>query len=205
MLRMLLTLVIGYLLGSISTGVLLSRLLRNSDIRSQGSGNSGTTNMLRVHGRGMALSTFIGDLLKGIFAVLIGKALVGGTLGGLLGVAGAVLGHSYPIFFGFKGGKGIATGFGALLFVFPWQTLTAFCVFLLVVLLTHYVSAGSIAAAVTVPLLVILTTPFDPLVWALAVLVGGFVVYRHRSNIMRLIQHKESRLDFSALTGKKKS
>ena len=205
MLRMLLTLVIGYLLGSISTGVLLSRLLRNSDIRSQGSGNSGTTNMLRVHGRGMALSTFIGDLLKGIIAVLIGKALVGGTLGGLLGVAGAVLGHSYPIFFGFKGGKGIATGFGALLFVFPWQTLTAFCVFLLVVLLTHYVSAGSIAAAVTVPLLVILTTPFDPLVWALAVLVGGFVVYRHRSNIMRLIQHKESRLDFSALTGKKKS
>ena len=205
MLRMLLTLVIGYLLGSISTGVLLSRLLRNSDIRSQGSGNSGTTNMLRVHGRGMALSTFIGDLLKGIFAVLIGKALVGGTLGGLLGVAGAVLGHSYPIFFGFKGGKGIATGFGALLFVFPWQTLTAFCVFLLVVLLTHYVSAGSIAAAVTLPLLVILTTPFDPLVWALAVLVGGFVVYRHRSNIMRLIQHKESRLDFSALTGKKKS
>ena len=205
MLRMLLSLVIGYLLGSISTGVLLSRLLRNSDIRSQGSGNSGTTNMLRVHGRGMALSTFIGDLLKGIIAVLIGKALVGGTLGGLLGVAGAVLGHSYPIFFGFKGGKGIATGFGALLFVFPWQTLTAFCVFLLVVLLTHYVSAGSIAAAVTVPLLVILTTPFDPLVWALAVLVGGFVVYRHRSNIMRLIQHKESRLDFSALTGKKKS
>ena len=77
--------------------------------------------------------------------------------------------------------------------------------FLLVVLLTHYVSAGSIAAAVTLPLLVILTTPFDPLVWALAVLVGGFVVYRHRSNIMRLIQHKESRLDFSALTGKKKS
>ena len=205
MLRMLLTLVIGYLLGSISTGVLLSRLLRNSDIRSQGSGKSGTTNMLRVHGRGMALSTFIGDLLKGIIAVLIGKALVGGTLGGLLGVAGAVLGHSYPIFFGFKGGKGIATGFGALLFVFPWQTLTAFCVFLLVVLLTHYVSAGSIAAAVTLPLLVILTTPFDPLVWALAVLVGGFVVYRHRSNIMRLIQHKESRLDFSALTGKKKS
>ena len=205
MLRMLLSLVIGYLLGSISTGVLLSRLLRNSDIRSQGSGNSGTTNMLRVHGRGMALSTFIGDLLKGIIAVLIGKALVGGTLGGLLGVAGAVLGHSYPIFFGFKGGTGIATGFGALLFVFPWQTLTAFCVFLLVVLLTHYVSAGSIAAAVTLPLLVILTTPFDPLVWALAVLVGGFVVYRHRSNIMRLIQHKESRLDFSALTGKKKS
>ena len=202
MLRMLLTLAVGYLLGSISTGVLLSKLLRNSDIRSQGSGNSGTTNMLRVHGRGMALLTFIGDLLKGIIAVLVGKALVGGSLGGLLGVVGAVLGHSYPIFFGFKGGKGIATGFGALLFVFPWQTLTAFGVFLLVVFFTHYVSAGSIAAAVSLPLLVILTTPFDPLVWGMAVFTGGFVIYRHRSNIVRLMQHKESRLDFSSLTGK---
>ena len=204
MLRMLLTLVIGYLLGSISTGVLLSRLLKNSDIRSQGSGNSGTTNMLRVHGRAMALTTFIGDLLKGIIAVIVGKVLVGGTLGGLLGVVGAVLGHSYPVFFGFKGGKGIATGFGALLFVFPWQTLTAFGVFLLVVFFTHYVSAGSIADAVTLPLLIILTTPFDPLIWVLSVLVGGFVIYRHRGNIVRLVQHKESRLDFSSLTGKNK-
>ena len=204
MLRMLLTLVIGYLLGSISTGVLLSRLLKNSDIRSQGSGNSGTTNMLRVHGRAMALTTFIGDLLKGIIAVIVGKVLVGGTLGGLLGVVGAVLGHSYPVFFSFKGGKGIATSFGALLFVFPWQTLTAFGVFLLVVFFTHYVSAGSIAAAVTLPLLVILTTPFDPIVWALSAFVGGFVIYRHRGNIVRLVQHKESRLDFSSLTGKNK-
>ena len=204
MLRMLLTLAVGYLLGSISTGVVLSRMLKNSDIRSQGSGNSGTTNMLRVHGRAMALSTFIGDLLKGIVAVLIGKALVGGTLGGLLGVTGAVLGHSYPVFFGFKGGKGIATGFGALLFVFPWQTLATFGVFLLVVFLTHYVSAGSISAAVALPLLVMLSTPFDPLIWGLTILVGGFVIYRHRSNIVRLVQHRESRLDFSSLTGKKK-
>ena len=70
---------------------------------------------------------------------------------------------------------------------------------------THYVSAGSIAAAVSLPLLVILTTPFDPFVWVLAVFVGGFVIYRHRGNIVRLAQHKESRLDFSSLTGKKKS
>ena len=204
MLRMILTLVIGYLLGSISTGVLLSRLVKNSDIRSQGSGNSGTTNMLRVHGRAMALSTFLGDILKGIIAVFVGKALVGGTLGGLLGVAGAVLGHSYPIFFGFKGGKGIATSFGALLFVFPWQALTAFCVFLLIVFFTHYVSAGSIAAAVTFPLLVVLSTPYAPLISGLSILIGGFVIYRHRGNIVRLVQHRESRLDFSSLTGKKK-
>ena len=205
LLSILIVIVAGYLLGSISTGVVLSRLFAKTDIRSQGSGNAGTTNMLRVLGRKMALLTFIGDMLKGIIAVFIGKWLIGGELGGLLGVVGAVLGHYYPLYFGFKGGKGIATGFGALLFVFPWQTLTAFGVFLLVVFFTHYVSAGSIAAAVTLPLLVILTTPFDPLVWVLAVFVGGFVIYRHRGNIVRLAQHKESRLDFSSLTGKKKS
>jgi len=201
---MLLTAVIGYLLGSISTGVLLSRLLTHSDIRSEGSGNAGTTNMLRVHGRFMALLTFLGDLLKGIVAVLVGKALVGGALGGLLGVISAIIGHSYPVFFGFKGGKGIATGFGSMLFVFPWQTLTAFAAFLIVVGLTHYVSAGSIAAAVSLPLLIILSTPYDPLVWGLSVLVGALVIYRHKQNIVRLMQHKENKLDFTKLTGKKK-
>ena len=204
MLRMLLTLVIGYLLGSISTGVLLSRLLKNSDIRSQGSGNSGTTNMLRVHGRGMALTTFIGDLLKGITAVLVGKALVGGTLGGLLGVVGAVLGHSYPIFFGFKGGKGIATSFGSLLFVFPVQALLAFAVFLILVAVTHYVSVGSIAAAITLPLLIVITRFQEPTLWIITVCIGASVVWRHRANIKRLMNHTENKLDFSTLKGKKK-
>ena len=145
---------------------------------------------------GMAAQVFWRLRLPRSLAVLVS--------GGALGVAGAVLGHSYPIFFGFKGGKGIATSFGALLFVFPWQALTAFCVFLLIVFFTHYVSAGSIAAAVTFPLLVVLSTPYDPLIWGLSILIGGFVIYRHRGNIVRLVQHRESRLDFSSLTGKKK-
>lgn len=203
MLRMILTLVIGYLLGSISTGVLLSRLVKNSDIRSQGSGNSGTTNMLRVHGRAMALSTFVGDILKGIIAVFVGKALVGGTLGGLLGVAGAVLGHSYPIFFGFKGGKGIATSFGSLLFVFPVQALLAFAVFLILVAVTHYVSVGSIAAAITLPLLIVITHFQEPTLWIITVCIGASVVWRHRANIKRLMNHTENKLDFSTHKGKK--
>ena len=194
----------GYLLGSISTGVVLSRLFAKTDIRSQGSGNAGTTNMLRVLGRKMALLTFIGDMLKGIIAVFIGKWLIGGELGGLLGVVGAVLGHYYPLYFGFKGGKGIATSFGSLLFVFPVQALLAFAVFLILVAVTHYVSVGSIAAAITLPLLIVITHWQEPSLWIITVCIGASVVWRHRANIKRLMNHTENKLDFGTLKGKKK-
>ncbi|MED9822607.1 MAG: glycerol-3-phosphate 1-O-acyltransferase PlsY [Christensenellales bacterium] len=204
MLRMLLVVVIGYLLGSISTGVVLSRIFAKTDIRNQGSGNAGTTNMLRVLGRKMALFTFAGDMLKGIIAVFIGKWLVGGQLGGLMGVVGAVLGHYYPLYFGFKGGKGIATSFGSLLFVFPIEALLAFTVFLVLVAVTHYVSIGSIAAAITLPLLVLFTHASEPALWIITACVGASVVWRHKANIVRLMNHTENQLDFSTLKGKKK-
>ena len=204
LLSILIVIVAGYLLGSISTGVVLSRLFDKTDIRSQGSGNAGTTNMLRVLGRKMALLTFIGDMLKGIIAVFIGKWLIGGELGGLLGVVGAVLGHYYPLYFGFKGGKGIATSFGSLLFVFPVQALLAFAVFLILVAVTHYVSVGSIAAAITLPLLIVITRFQEPTLWIITVCIGASVVWRHRANIKRLMNHTENKLDFSTLKGKKK-
>lgn len=203
MIKMLLVVVIGYFLGSISSGVLLSKAIMKKDIRTQGSGNAGTTNMLRIHGKGMALVTFLCDILKGVIAVYIGKWLVGGEVGGVLGVLGAVLGHNYPIFFGFKGGKGIATSFGSLLFVYPIQALLAFSVFLILVFITHYVSVGSIVAAFTLPALVILTTPFDPIIWGIMAFLGTMVIYRHKSNIVRLMQHKENKLDFSVFKKKK--
>ena len=202
MMKMLLVVVLGYFLGSISSGVLLSKAIKKSDIRAQGSGNAGTTNMLRIHGRYMALITFLCDVLKGVIAVFIGKALVGGELGGILGVLGAVLGHNFPIFFGFKGGKGIATSFGSLLFVYPVQTLAAFAIFLILVYITHYVSVGSIAAAFFLPVLVMLTTPFHPVIWAIVVFLGAMAIYRHKTNIVRLLQHKENKLDFSVLKKK---
>ena len=204
LISILIVIVAGYLLGSISTGVVLSRLFAKTDIRSQGSGNAGTTNMLRVLGRKMALLTFIGDMLKGIIAVFIGKWLIGGELGGLLGVVGAVLGHYYPLYFGFKGGKGIATSFGSLLFVFPVQALLAFAVFLILVAVTHYVSVGSIAAAITLPLLIVITHFQEPTLWIITVCIGASVVWRHRANIKRLMNHTENKLDFSTLKGKKK-
>ena len=204
MIDIILTLVIGYLLGSISTGVLISRTFAKTDIRSQGSGNAGTTNMLRVLGRKAALFTFVGDMLKGIIAVFIGKALVGGDLGGVLGVVGAVLGHYYPLYFGFKGGKGIATSFGSLLFVFPIEALLAFSVFLILVAVTHYVSVGSVAAAFTLPVLLFITHGDNLTVCLITACVGASVIWRHRANIKRLMNHTESKLDFSKLKGKKK-
>ena len=203
MLHMILTVVIGYLLGSISTGVVLSKLFAKTDIRSQGSGNAGTTNMLRVLGRKMALLTFAGDMLKGIIAVFIGKWLIGGEFGGLMGVVGAVLGHYYPLYFGFKGGKGIATSFGSMLFVFPVQAILAFTVFLILVGATHYVSVGSIAAAAVLPLLVVITRFNQPVLWIITVCLGASVIWRHSANIKRLINHTESKLDFSKLKGNK--
>ena len=202
--KIFLTMLIGYLLGSISTGVLISRVFAKTDIRTQGSGNAGTTNMLRILGRKMALFTFVGDMLKGVIAVFIGKWLVGGDLGGLLGVVGAVLGHYYPLYFGFKGGKGIATSFGSLLFVFPVHALLALAVFIVLVALTHYVSVGSIAAAFVLPLLVVITRFDQPALWIITVCIGASVIWRHRANIARLMSHTESKLDFSKLKGKKK-
>lgn len=202
----------GYLLGSISTGVLLSRLIGKGDVRKQGSGNSGTTNMLRVYGRGIALTTLAGDMIKGVAAVLLGFALAGGAYGsvscmrgGLLGALGAVLGHDFPVFFGFKGGKGIATSFGCLLVIFPWQTLFAFGVFLVVFLITHYVSAGSVSAAVVLPIAILVTVPFDPVIGASSVFLGLLALARHSGNIRRLLKGEERRIDFSVFKGKKKA
>lgn len=206
MTNVIIVLVVGYLLGSISTGVVLSKMFAKTDIRTQGSGNAGTTNMLRILGRKMALFTFVGDMLKGIIAVFIGKWLVGGDLGGVLGVVGAVLGHYFPLYFGFKGGKGIATSFGSLLFVFPIHALLAFTVFLILVAVTHYVSVGSVAAAIVLPALVFLTHAGENMtVCIITACIGLSVIWRHKANIVRLMNHTESKLDFSKLKGKKKA
>ena len=188
---------IGYLLGSISTGVIVSRVFGHKDIRSEGSGNSGTTNMLRVMGKKYALLTFAGDLLKGIVAVLIGKAWLGTQAGEIVGAFGAILGHNFPLYFGFKGGKGIATSFGCLLIVFPMQTLCAFGVFLLIVALTRYVSAGSLGAAVTLPFFIMFTTPCNPVIWGSVIAICLLAIWRHAPNIKRLMNHTESKISLS--------
>lgn len=191
--KLLLSLAIGYLLGSLSFGVILSRVFGHMDIRTQGSGNAGATNMLRVMGKKYGFATFALDLLKGLFAARLGVAIGGGDLGGLIGGIGAVVGHNYPLYFGFRGGKGISTSFGALLGVYPLQVLCAFAAFLIVLALTKYVSAGSLAAAVTLPIFVLATTDRNPYCVAIIFCYSLLAIWRHRTNIARLLQHRENK------------
>ena len=196
--KIVLTIVISYLLGSCSTGIIYSKLSGSGDIRNKGSKNAGATNMLRVMGMKAAAITLIGDMLKGVIAALLGKWLVGGTFGAMLGSVFSVLGHNYPIFFGFKGGKGIATSFGSLLVALPVPALISFAVFVVTVFLTRYVSLGSILAAVAFPLSVLVTQkPFELPVFLLTVFEAALAIYLHRANIDSLLHHQENKISFS--------
>jgi glycerol-3-phosphate acyltransferase PlsY len=190
--------VIGsYLIGSVSFAVLASRIFRLPDPRTYGSGNPGAANVLRSGKVPAALFTLFGDAAKGVAAVLLAR-LLGPSIGvGSITVAlcalAVVLGHLYPVFFGFKGGKGVATAFGALLALNPWAALVAIAVFLLAVALFRYVSLGSILAAVAAAVV-------DPLVFgwsaesAAVLAIAVLVIWRHRANIQRLQRGTESRL-----------
>lgn len=196
-LRAILTIAIGYLVGNFSTGIVVSKLQANTDIREHGSGNTGATNMLRVLGGRPALWTLVGDILKGAIACLVGFALLGRT-GGILGGAAAIVGHDFPVFFNFKGGKGVATTFGALLFLFPWQMLVVAGVFVVVVAISRMVSLGSICAAIVMPFLIAFTMPKGSwLDTVLVFLMAALCVFSHRENIKRILAGKESKLDFA--------
>ena len=192
---LLLTAVIGYLLGSVSTGILYSRAL-GRDIRTQGSKNAGATNMTRVHGLAKGLLTFGGDCLKGVLAALIGKWL-GGQLGACVGGTFAVFGHMWPVFFGFKGGKGVATCIGIGLVTYPLFGLLATVVGLTLMLATRYVSVGSMAGLISFGVAVTIRYGFWPIgLWGLAL--AALVVWRHRENIRRLLHGTENKFGVKA-------
>lgn len=189
---LLLAAVIGYLLGSVSTGILYSRSM-GRDIRTQGSKNSGATNMTRVHGLGKGLLTFLGDCLKGVIASLIGLWL-GGQLGACVGGTCAVIGHMWPVFFGFKGGKGVATCIGVGFATYPLLVSIATVIGVAAMLITRYVSVGSMLGLIAFGVGVTIVHGIWPVgAWGLAL--AALVVWRHRANIGRLIHHTESRID----------
>ncbi len=192
MFKLALAAVIAYFLGNISPAIILSRL-KGKDIREQGSGNAGTTNMLRVYGKKAAALTLIIDVLKGVCAVLIGRALAG-EAGACLAVLCVIIGHIWPVLYGFKGGKGVAASLGALLALSPSLAGLAALIALAVIALTKMVSAGSVAAAVALPILSFLRyRAFFPYALAMA----AIVIFKHRSNIGRIIRGEESKLSFS--------
>ena len=199
--------IIAYLIGSVNFSIIISKKVAGFDVREKGSGNAGTTNMLRSVGKGAALLTLICDILKGVVSILIAIAIgnivkdIDKSL--LVQVAGVavVLGHTFPIFFGFKGGKGVATALGVLL-MSNWQIGLICLVFgLVLIILTRMVSLGSCAAAVLFPVLTIFIKEHyivvggtDYLIYS--IILAIIVLYNHRANIKRIMEGKENRISF---------
>ncbi len=210
--------VLSYLLGSINPSILLSKAIYGDDIRSHGSGNAGTTNMLRTHGKGIAAVTLLCDILKGTLAVAVAmwldiifsgenSALAASDAGWLIGnlryLAGAfvVLGHDFPIYFGFRGGKGVATSFGVVL-ILNWQVaLILMIVEVVVIIFSRYVSLGSISAAGAYPfiLFTFLLASGENLDKSIGHIAMSFVlalllIAKHHQNIAKLTKGTENKI-----------
>ena len=197
-LKCILAAVIGYLLGNVPSGVLIAKGYGIADIRKHGSGNTGTTNVLRTLGWLPSVLTLLCDCLKGYLACLIGRWL-GGDLPMLLGGVFAILGHDFPAFMGFKGGKGIATSLGLIIAINPWLALALLAVQIIAVALTRYMSVASLITTVAFPILVVFTERGRenfPLFLGAACIASALSLFGHRGNIQRLIRGEENRLDF---------
>ena len=189
----------AYLIGAIPVGLLVARALGGLDIRRAGSGNIGATNVLRTLGKLPAVLTLAGDVAKGYLAVSAARALVPEPWGAAAGAALAVVGNCWPVFLRFRGGKGVATGFGAFLALTPWATAPAALVWLVVMATFRYVSLASITACVCLPLGVALLGFWWGAAdrWAAlgaAVATTIIIVMRHRANLERLAAGREPRL-----------
>jgi acyl phosphate:glycerol-3-phosphate acyltransferase len=192
----------SYLLGSIPTGYLLVRLFRHQDIRAVGSGNIGATNVLRSGGKGLGAATFLLDMLKGAAAVAL-AALVAPQMATAfpprnieaIAAVVAVLGHMFPIWLRFRGGKGVATGFGVFLVAAPWAALAAITVFFIVLLLSRYVSLASILGAASFPFFAVFLVHGDKpsLFIAAQIIVALLIILKHHANIRRLVTGTENR------------
>ncbi len=200
-------LVIGYLLGSLNGSIIFGRF-KGSDIRNAGSKNAGMTNTLRVFGKKAAVFVFVFDLLKAILSVLLARWIAGALYGAesdlvqyakYLAGFGSILGHNFPLYFKFKGGKGILSSWGVIM-ILDWRiAVFLILVFILVVSLTRYVSLASIISAASYPVFVILLNAWNmtkttPYYVALALVMAILAIYRHRANIQRLCAGTESKL-----------
>jgi glycerol-3-phosphate acyltransferase PlsY len=193
---------LAYLLGSVPIGYLLVKLFRHEDIRSVGSGNIGATNVLRSGGKGLGAATFLLDVLKGAGAVWLGAWLASKLIPSMpfrdaqaLAAVSAVLGHMFPVWLRFRGGKGVATGFGVFLVAAPLAALASIALFAIVLLLTRYVSLASILGAASFPVFAWFFVHGDkpaPYI-AAQIFVASLIILKHHQNIRRLATGTESR------------
>lgn len=206
--------VIGYLLGSFSPAYFIGKITKKIDIRNYGSGNLGSTNVLRTLGVREALITFVLDTLKGLLSLLIAVSIFGNTYSAYETVAmlvagvGAILGHNFPFYLGFKGGKGIATAFGIALFLNPFGAVCLLLIEWVVVLSSGYVSLASVICCVLYPFVVnflhIEGYTANIYTWILCIFIGALAVIRHIPNIKRLIAGKENKFMLKSTIKEKK-
>ncbi len=208
--------IIAYLIGSINFSVIFSKKMAGFDVREKGSGNAGTTNMLRSVGKKAAAITLLCDILKGVVAIiaaiLIGNLFNASNKAILVQIAGiaVVIGHTFPIFFGFKGGKGVATSLGILI-MSNWEIgLICLAVGVTLIIITKMVSVGSCMAAILFAVLTffikdnyIVSEGSSYLVYS--IILAAFILFNHRSNIVRLIQGKENKISFKSKKADKTS
>ncbi len=188
---------IAYLLGNISTSYIIAKRMMGVDIRTQGSGNAGSTNVLRTLGKKAGAMTFVGDLAKGIIAVFIGKFIaslagVDVVTAGYVAVFGVVCGHNWPALLGFRGGKGVATSLGSMIAVNPIIALSCFGFFLIIVAITKYVSLGSVLGIAASPFIMLAIDNKKGFIIALFLTLS--VAYTHRENIKRLLNGTERKI-----------
>jgi acyl phosphate:glycerol-3-phosphate acyltransferase len=191
------TLILGvaaYLIGSLSSAIIVCRLFKLPDPRTEGSMNPGTTNVLRIGGKIPALLTLLGDVLKGFLPVAIAHAAgISGIFLGLIAVA-AFLGHLFPIFFNFQGGKGAATALGAFMALSHVVAFSVLLCWILVIAITRYVSLGSITAAIIAPILILFFS--NKAFFIPALIIALIITWRHRENIKRLSSGIENKINF---------
>ena len=183
----------GYLLGSVPTGLIFTKLFSKIDPRKIGSKNIGATNIFRTAGKALGILTLVGDLLKGAIPMVI--AIQWGESDLWIAITGLTpfLGHIFPIFLGFKGGKGVATALGVYLVISPIAVLIEFLIFAGIVWKWRFISLGSIICATTIPILLAFFRSDSQAYFILSVIIAALILYRHQSNISRLLQGTENK------------
>jgi len=183
----------GYLLGSVPTGLLLAKFFSKVDPRKTGSGNIGATNIFRTAGKGLGILTLVGDVLKGMIPIVIASWLDLPDLWRAAVGLSTFLGHIFPIFLGFKGGKGVATALGVYLIISATAVLIEVLLFVGIVWKWRFISLGSICCAITIPILIAFFRSDSQAYFIMSVIVAALILYRHQENIVRLLQGTENK------------
>lgn len=198
--KTILFMIIAYFIGAIPSGVWIGKAYKGIDIRNYGSKNSGATNSYRILGPKLGIAVFLADVLKGFIPLFIASFFINSNNSlAIIGLV-AILAHTYSFYINFKGGKGVATSFGVFLFLAPYTILSLFLIFVVVVAISKYISLGSIVCAGLLPVIIISSriTEFKEnfVLMLVSIIISVFVIYRHKTNIKRLLNGNENKFKF---------